>query len=104
MLPPEAGSHPEVEPGDANNPEGFTLWMCAFNHPENCTDACDGDDLGDAAEARGAVFQVDGRIADGDSLVFEGRILLGELGDNAANLENPEGAEVHLALRHTVDC
>ena len=99
VLPPGAPPHPAVEPGDSDRPEVFTLWMYVFNYPENCTDDfCDGDDLGLDASARGAVFQIDGRIGDADTLGFEGRVRLGELGDNGVNLENPAGAEVHLAV------
>jgi len=98
ILSPGAPPHPEIEPGSSQQPEAFTLWMFIFNYPERCTDQCDGDDIGTETGAMGGVFQVDGRIADGDQLEFAGGVRLGQVAGNGVALENPHGAEVHLAM------
>lgn len=99
MVPDWAGPHPEVAPGSASEPETFTLWLIAFNYPDRCTEGkCDLDDLGEDTAARGGVFQADGRIADTSTLAFSGTIRLGQPAANGAALENPLGAEIHLAV------
>jgi len=99
MTPPWSAPHPDVAPADEDGPEVFTLWLFHFNHPERCTDgACDLDDLGTDTAARGGAVQVDGRITDGDRLVLEGRVRVGQPSADGAVLESPEGAEVHFAI------
>lgn len=99
MIPPTVESHPPVSPGAADAPEVFTLWLFAFNDGSLCTDGqCDTDDLAPDAAARGGVYQLDGRIADGDTLRLEGSIRLGQQPPNGSPLDNPHGAEVHLAI------
>lgn len=94
MVPPGA-THPEVVPG---SPEVFTLWAFVFNYPDMCTDGvCDFDDLGHP-ESRGGVYRVDGVVATGSSIVFRTGITLGQSATAFFDLENPLGAEVHLAM------
>ncbi|MDJ0770815.1 MAG: hypothetical protein QNJ12_18625 [Ilumatobacter sp.] len=95
MVPPGSPTHPPIVPGA---PEVFTLWLFAFDHPELCTDGvCDGDDVGDTA-ARGSVYQADGEIADRRWLRMGGKIRFGQTPARGHGLENPLGAEVHVAM------
>lgn len=49
-YPPANAFHPEgARPG---HPEAFSLWVFVFNHPDECSDPCDGNDLGDTPGAR----------------------------------------------------
>ena len=97
--PPWAESHPPVSPGSDAAPEVFTLWVFIFNDPMQCTNGqCDLDDLGADTAARGGSYQVDGRIADGDRIRFEGGVRLGQTPSNGSRLDAPETAEVHLAI------
>ena len=99
MVSPWAEPHPSVSPGAANAPEVFTLWLIVFNDPESCTnDQCDADDTAPDAAARGGVYQLDGRVADGGSMSFLGNIRLGQQPDGGSPLDTPTGADVHLAI------
>lgn len=99
MTPPWAPAHPEVRPGGPGEPEVFTLWLFVFNHPDLCTDgSCDLDDLSADADAKGGSYQLDGRIADGDVLDLAGAVRVGQPSMNGAVLEDPFGAEVHVAV------
>jgi hypothetical protein len=99
MVPDGSAAHPEVLPGGPDDPEVFTMWAFVFNYPDMCTDeSCDVDDLAQDAIAKGGVFQTDGRVADGDDLEFAGSIRLGQVPGTGSPLENPLGAEVHLAI------
>lgn len=99
MVSPWAEPHPPVSPGAANAPEVFTLWLIVFNDPESCTnDQCDADDIAADASARGGVYQVDGRVADGGSMSFVGNVRLGQQPEVGSPLDNPMGADVHLAI------
>lgn len=92
MIAEWAAPHPTVSPGSSEDPEVFTLWVVVFNHPKQCTDgACDADDMG-------GFYQADGRIASGSELAMSGVVRLGETPLNGQTLENPLGAEVHLAI------
>jgi hypothetical protein len=94
-----ATPHPEVQPGDADGPEVFTRWAVVFNNPELCTDqSCDRDDLAPDPEARGGVYQADGRIADSSKLQLIGSVRIGQIPSTGSLLDNPLGAEVHLAI------
>lgn len=99
MVPPWADPHPRVTPGSSDAPEVFTAWIFVFNEPALCTDgACDLDDLGPDAAARGGGYQLDGLIADGDTMEFSGRVRLGQSPMDGHPLDNPEEAEVHVAI------
>ena len=99
MTPEWSAAHPEVFPGGPDEPEVFTMWVFVFNYPDMCTDdSCDLDDLAQGAPARGGVYQADGRVADGDDLEFAGAVRLGQDPATGSALENPFGAEVHLAI------
>lgn len=99
MVPPSADPHPEVLAAVGHEHEVFTMWAFVFNRPEFCTDdACDLDDVGVDAQARGGVFQVDGRIANESDLVLEGSIRLGQTPSSGSPLTNPMEAEVHFAI------
>lgn len=98
MVPPGSPGHPEPLTGGPQEPETYTLWIFIFNHPELCTDACNEDDLDPNAAAKGGVYQGDGRIADQDQLILEGGIRLGQEPARGSALENPLGAEIHIAI------
>lgn len=98
MVPPGSPEHPDPLTGGPQEPETYTLWIFIFNHPENCTDACNDDDLDPNAAAKGGVYQGDGRIADRDQLILEGGIRLGQEPARGSALENPLGAEIHIAI------
>ena len=99
MVSPWADPHPPVSPGAANAPEVFTAWLIVFNDPTSCTnDQCDADDIAADARARGGVYQLDGRVADDTSMSFVGNIRLGQQPDTGSPLDNPTGADVHLAI------
>lgn len=94
MVPPGA-SHPEVIPG---YPEVFTLWAFVFNYPALCSDGiCDANDLGDPL-SKGGVYRVDGIIAANPTIGFRTGIDVGDAATAFFDLENPLGAEVHLAM------
>lgn len=94
MVPPGAPLHPPIEAG---RPEVFTLWAFVFDHPEGCTDPCDFDDLGDTS-AHGSVYQLDGTIAHGARISMSNGIDVGDAPIVGLGLENPLGAEVHVAM------
>jgi len=99
MMPFFGSAHPEVSVGGPGEPEAFTVWFIVFNIPGRCTDAeCNVDDIEPEAPAKGGVYQGDGRIADGEELVFEGRVRLGQEPVTGAPLEDPMGAMVHLLI------
>lgn len=98
MVPPGAPEHPEVLVGGPGEPETFTLWVFIFNHPDLCTDVCNDDDLEPDAAAKGGVYQGDGRLADTDRLVLEGGVRVGQEPYRGSTLENPLGAEIHIAI------
>ena len=93
LIPPGAPPHPELVPG---YPEVFSLWAFVFNHPENCTDPCNIDDIGDTP-AMGGVFQLDATIAYGSKVDMGGTVWVSELAALGVPLSNPLGAEVHIA-------
>jgi hypothetical protein len=110
----------EVPPGRRASPELFTMWSFIFNFPEACTsgsgdELCGPDDFTDAA--RGGVYGLAGHVTAidvsggpfeldrdaGGRMTFHRRI---EVGDPERPnpeevtypLENPLGAEVHVAI------
>jgi hypothetical protein len=98
-VSPWAEPHPPVSPGAGDAPEVFTAWLITFNDPSRCTDPqCDLDDLTADAAARGGVYQLDGRVADGDTLQFAGTIRVGQGPLTGSPLDNPLGAVVHVLI------
>jgi hypothetical protein len=98
-IPPWAEPHPPVSPGAGDAPEVFTAWLATFNDPSRCTDGqCGTDDVQPDAAARGGVYQLDGRIVDGDTLRFEGNVILGQEPFTGSPLDDPMRALVHLAI------
>lgn len=114
MPTPEPGTYcyPPANPFQPiapapGTPEVFTGWFFFFNHPENCAipHACvppppGGPAPNDFTRARGGVYNFAGHaISGGGTLNLVGHIETGEeqFGGPFA-LENPAGAEVHLAI------
>jgi len=97
----------EVEPGHA-----FTLWLVIFNHPEHCQNPtpvslCNLPDLEDPDVRGDVVFAGAGQIIGATGKAnFAGHRSLGDNGGSifapvglpAPGLENPLGAEFHLAV------
>lgn len=79
-------------------PEVFTGWMFIFNNPELCSNPCDGNDVGLATAAQGGVYNFAGHISGGGTLRMAGHASVGETPFGGAPLQNPLGAEVHLAI------
>ncbi len=98
MVAKWATPHPRIVVGGPGEPEAFTMWAIVFNYPDLCTEDCDLDDLAEGAAAKGGVFQADARIAADDEMEFMGSIRLGQSPSTGSALENPLGAEVHLAI------
>lgn len=100
MPTPEPDSYTYPQSGvfsGPGHPEGFTLWAFVFNVPAGCTDPCNGDDLGDTP-AQGGAFFVTGHLVGGKQLTLAGRISTQDSPAVGAALQNPLGAEVHLAV------
>lgn len=94
-YPPANAFHPEgARPG---HPEAFSLWVFVFNHPDECSDPCDGNDLGDTP-ARGGAFNAAGHIVGGKTLQLAGRVTTNSTPFTGSPLREPETAEVHLAV------
>ncbi len=94
-YPPPNAFHPEgARPG---HPEAFSLWVFVFNHPNECSDPCDGNDLGDTP-ARGGAFNAAGHIVGGQTLQLAGRVTTNSTPFTGSALTEPETAEVHLAV------
>lgn len=94
MIPAGDPVHPDVVPGKA---EVFTLWVFIFNNPAECSDACNGDDLGDTP-AQGGVYQADATIGYDDTIVMNGDVWATTTAYRGVPLVNPHGAEVHVAM------
>ena len=91
MIPPLGRSAPRVVPGASDAPEVFTAWVFVFNAPERCTDGtATSDDLGVDTAALGGSYQLDGLIADDETMAMFGRIRVGEDPANGAPLNKPE--------------
>jgi hypothetical protein len=91
--------HPPVSPGAGDAPEAFTVWMITFNNSSRCTDGeCNPDDTQPGAAARGGVYQLDGRVADGETLRFAGNVLLGQQPVFGSPLDDPLHAMVHFLI------
>ena len=124
MRTPEPGSYtyPDVVPIHRQAPpEVFTAWVFVFNHSEHCSVAsfptCNADDFSEAVKSgvygiaghvssvdhEGGAFILD-RATDG-TMTFRGAIAVGQPqdprlppGTDTYPLENPMGAEVHVAI------
>lgn len=104
MPTPVPGSYtyPSMPPGGAwtdeeGPPEGFTLWAFIFNNPLECTNGCGGpEDIG--GDAGGGAFFVAGHMVSGPNLTLSGNVSMSSEPVAGSSLENPEGAEVHLAV------
>lgn len=99
VYPPPNGFQPDVYQG---HPEVFTGWAFIFNYPDQCSDGtCGFDDLGSDKPAKGAAYNYAGHAVGGSRLRLSGRIHVGDEPFPAvpgAPLENPLGAEVHIAI------
>lgn len=99
VYPAPNGFQPEVFMG---HPEVFTGWAFIFNYPDECSDGvCGMDDLGSDKPAKGAAYNYAGHVVGGRTLRLTGRIGLNDVPFPAvpgAPLENPFGAEVHIAI------
>jgi hypothetical protein len=110
--PPGTYCYPPANPFQTiaptpGTPEVFTGWFFFFNYPENCAtpNACVPAPPGspapnDFTRARGGVYNFAGHaISGGGTLNLVGHIEVGEPQfDGPFALENPAGAEVHLAI------
>ena len=108
MPTPAPGSYAYPDPNRfqpsviVGAPEVFTGWAFIFNYPDLCTDgACGSDDIGANTDARGGAYNFAGHVSGGGNLRLTGHISTGDTpfgGEAHAPLENPAGAEVHLAV------
>ena len=94
MYPDGNAFQPEVYQGF---PEVFSGWMFIFNEPEHCDGPCDGGDLSNPA-ARGGAYNFAGHVVGGPKLNFAGHVAVGATPFMGFPLDNPAGAEVHLAI------
>ncbi|HZD54205.1 MAG TPA: hypothetical protein VE175_14240 [Woeseiaceae bacterium] len=78
-------------------PEVFTGWIFIFNDPAACDGPCDGGDLSNPL-ARGGVYNLAGHTVGGSTLNFAGHIEIGESTFLGFPLDDPEHADVHLAV------
>jgi hypothetical protein len=79
------------------SPEVFTGWIFIFNDPAACDGPCDGGDLSNPM-ARGGVYNFAGHAVGGSTLNLAGNIGIGESTFLGFPLDDPENAEVHLAV------
>lgn len=127
LITPEAGSYkyPDTIPAERQSqPEVFTGWVFIFNNPEQCTSfpgtefPCGGDDFNDQVKAGAYNFSGItnslGQLSEGEVLLnptTDGMVMLhGDIevgkqqrppigeGTTSHPLENPMGAEVHVAI------
>jgi hypothetical protein len=98
MMTPEPGSYSYPDGIEPGAPEVFTGWAFVFNHPENCSDPCGPDDLGNP-DVVGSVYNFAGHVkGNGGYVTFSGHINVGQESFALNPLTNPEGAEVHIAI------
>jgi len=87
MPTPESGEYQYPESGvysGPGHPETFSLWAFVFNDP--------------AAENWDGAFFVAGHVVGGSTLNLSGRVSTNTEPFAGERLDNPEGAEVHLAV------
>jgi hypothetical protein len=98
-YPPPNAFQPTVVVG---HPEVFTGWAFVFNYPDLCSDGvCGSNDIGAGTAARGGVYNIAGQVAGGGRIQLAGNVSEGDTpfgGAAHAPLENPTGAEVHVAV------
>lgn len=99
---PGSYSYPSDGPFQATvlvgHPEVFTGWIFIFNDPGQCSDGvCDSNDLG-ATPARGGAYNFAGHVVGGPTLNLAGHIAVGSPPFVGAPLDNPLGADIHLAV------
>jgi hypothetical protein len=96
-YPPPNAFQPTVIMGA---PEVFTGWAFVFNYPDLCSVPCDSNDLGVNVPALGGAYNFAGHVSGGGKLRMAGHVSVGEtpFGATHARLENPLGAEIHLAI------
>lgn len=100
MPTPAPGTYMYPETGvfsGPGHPEGFTLWAFVFNFPGDCSLPCNFDDLGNTP-AQGGAFFVTGHMVGGGHLTLGGQISTEDSPGLGVALQNPEGAEVHIAV------
>ncbi|MEH6587767.1 MAG: hypothetical protein V7720_14490 [Halioglobus sp.] len=101
MPTPVPGSYDYPLGAVPGHPEVYTGWAFVFNHPDLCSDPCNGDDIGAATDAQGGVYNIAGHVSGGGNLQMVGHVSTGETpfgGAAHAPLQNPRGAEVHVAV------
>lgn len=106
MPTPEPGSYNYPPPSRfqssvlMGHPEVFTGWAFIFNFPDLCSFPCNSDDIGADKPAKGGVYNFSGHVSGGGNLQMSGHISVGQTPFGAAHaaLENPGGAEVHVAI------
>ena len=96
-YPPPNAFQDRVEVG---HPEVFTGWAFIFNYPAMCNGPCDSDDIGPDKPAKGGAYNFSGHVAGGPQLTLAGHVSVGQTAFSPAHaiLENPAGAEVHIAI------
>jgi len=94
LYPPGNMFQQDVIPGA---PEVFTGWIFIFNDPGACEGPCDGGDLSNPA-ARGGAYNFAGHAAGGSTLNLAGHVSAGSEPFAGYPLDDPENAEVHLAV------
>jgi len=105
MPTPPPGSYTYPEDGNAfqptvlvGHPEVFTGWIFIFNNPADCSDGiCDMNDIG-PTPARGGAYNFAGHVVGGSTLNLAGHISVGSPPFVGVPLDNPMGAEIHLAV------
>jgi len=99
MPTPMAGTYTYPDVAVPGHPEVFTGWAFVFNYPHLCTDPCNSDDIGDTP-AQGGAYNIAGHVSGGGNLQMVGHISTGEtpFGAGHAPLQNPRGAEIHVAI------
>jgi len=93
-YPPPNAFQPDVFEGA---PEVFTGWIFIFNDPDACDGPCDGGDLSNPA-ARGGAYNFAGHVVGGPTLNLAGHVSVGSEPFVGFPLDDPENAEVHLAV------
>ena len=94
VYPPDNMFQQEVIAGA---PEVFTGWILIFNDPGACEGPCDGEDLSNSA-ARGGAYNFAGHAVGGSMLNLAGHVSVGSETFVGYPLDDPENAEVHLAV------
>ena len=101
MPTPLTGTYNYPPGAFSGHPEAFTGWAFVFNCPALCSLPCDSDDIGVGTDAQGGVYNIAGHVSGGGNLQMVGHVSTGETpfgGAGHAPLQNPLGAEVHVAI------